>query len=645
MKLSVIIVNYKVKHFLEVCLDSVFKACKGLSAEVIVVDNWSQDDSIPYLKSRFPQVHFIANTVNLGFGKANNQAVRVAQGEYILFLNPDTIVAEDTFEKCIAYLDAHQSVGALGPRLIDGKGSFAPDAKKSFPTLSVAIFKTLGLHKLFPKNAYLNRYYAAHINEWETAQVEALSGCCMFVRASIIPSIGGAFDESFFMYCEDVDLNYRINKGGYLNMYFPEATVLHFKGESTKKLSYQYVKVFNDALITFVKKHYSAANAGLFIGFIKFGIALRGAIGFATNWLKKYKLALVDFIVLFCTLSLLTSFWVEHIKNINKVSSKFINYTYPAYLLIWMGALYFNGVYNKLYKPLRVVRAMFVGSILCLAYYGLLPADLRYSRALILLSGMTGGLLLLAAHELVHRLGIVPLTYAGSISAKAVVFSNHDDYVAIQQKWKGLAWAPQLCGHVQDDPYTLATPSSQFKQLVQATSSNEVVFVSEALTYAQLFEWMRVLGPKYNYKIHISNSNYFIGSNQSELAGDSLQLDPVYALADPDQQRNKRLIDIAISLLILASLPILALFKYTLDKKAAACLLVLKGKATWVGYCSTAFLDAQLPRLAPSIMAAYRYQTDFVPNESLAQQFNKDYALHYHAWTDIKLVMHNLRFI
>lgn len=645
MKLSVIIVNYKVKHFLEVCLDSVFKASKHISTEVIVVDNWSQDDSIPYLKSRFPSVHFIANTVNLGFGKANNQAVRIAQGEYILFLNPDTIVAEDTFDKCIAYLDAHQGVGALGPRLIDGKGKFAPDAKKSFPTLSVAVFKTLGLHKLFPKNAYLNRYYAAHINEWETAQVEVLSGCCMFVRASILPSIGGAFDESFFMYCEDVDLNYRINKGGYLNMYYPEATVLHFKGESTKKLSYQYVKVFNDALITFVKKHYSAANASLFIGFIKLGIALRGALGFATNWLKKYKLALVDFIVLFCTLSFLTSFWVEHIKNINIVSSKFINYTYPAYLLIWMGALYFNGVYNKLYKPMRVVRAMFIGSILCLAYYGLLPADLRYSRALIVLSGMTGGLLLLAAHELVHRLGIIPLTYAGSISAKAVVFGNTDSYLEIQQKWKGLTWAPQLCGHVQDDPYTLATPSSHFKQLLQATSSNEVVFVSDALSYSQLFEWMRILGPKYNYKIHISNSQYFIGSNQSELAGDSLQMDPIYALSDPDQLRNKRMIDLLISIGVLMSLPILAILKFSLDKKAQASLAVLKGKATWVGYCATIKPDPQLPLLVPGIVAAYHYQADFVPSEPLAQQLNKDYALHYHAWTDIKLVLHNLRFI
>ncbi|MFM6945137.1 MAG: glycosyltransferase family 2 protein [Bacteroidota bacterium] len=645
MKLSVIIVNYKVKHFLEVCLDSVFKASKHISTEVIVVDNWSQDDSIPYLKSRFPSVHFIANTVNLGFGKANNQAVRIAQGEYILFLNPDTIVAEDTFDKCIAYLDAHQGVGALGPRLIDGKGKFAPDAKKSFPTLSVAVFKTLGLHKLFPKNAYLNRYYAAHINEWETAQVEVLSGCCMFVRASILPSIGGAFDESFFMYCEDVDLNYRINKGGYLNMYYPEATVLHFKGESTKKLSYQYVKVFNDALITFVKKHYSAANASLFISFIKLGIALRGALGFATNWLKKYKLALVDFIVLFCTLSFLTSFWVEHIKNINIVSSKFINYTYPAYLLIWMGALYFNGVYNKLYKPMRVVRAMFIGSILCLAYYGLLPADLRYSRALIVLSGMTGGLLLLAAHELVHRLGIIPLTYAGSISAKAVVFGNTDSYLEIQQKWKGLTWAPQLCGHVQDDPYTLATPSSHFKQLLQATSSNEVVFVSDALSYSQLFEWMRILGPKYNYKIHISNSQYFIGSNQSELAGDSLQMDPIYALSDPDQLRNKRMIDLLISIGVLMSLPILAILKFSLDKKAQASLAVLKGKATWVGYCATIKPDPQLPLLVPGIVAAYHYQADFVPSEPLAQQLNKDYALHYHAWTDIKLVLHNLRFI
>lgn len=645
MKLSVIIVNYKVKHFLEVCLDSVFKACMGINAEVIVVDNWSQDDSIPYLKSRFPLVHFIANTVNLGFGKANNQAVRVAQGEYILFLNPDTIVAEDTFAKCIAYLDAHQGVGALGPRLIDGKGKFAPDAKKSFPTLSVAIFKTLGLHKLFPKNAYLNRYYAAHINEWETAQVEALSGCCMFVRTSILPNISGAFDESFFMYCEDVDLNYRINKAGYLNMYFPEATVLHFKGESTKKLSYQYVKVFNDALITFVKKHYSAANAGLFIGFIKLGIALRGAIGFATNWLKKYKLALVDFIVLFCTLSFLTSFWVEHIKNINVVSNKFINYTYPAYLLIWMGALYFNGGYNKLYKPMRVVRAMFIGTILCLAYYGLLPADLRYSRALIVLSGMTGGLLLLAAHELVHRLGIVPLIYAGSISAKAVVFGNTDSYIEIQQKWKGLSWAPQLCGHVQDDPYALALPSAQLKQLLQATNSNEVVFVNDALSYSQLFEWMRILGPKYNYKIHISNSNYFIGSNQSELAGDSLEIDPIYALSDPDQLRNKRMIDLLISIGVLMSLPILAILKFSLDKKAKASLAVLKGKATWVGYCATMKPYPQLPKLVPGIVAAYHYQTDFVPNEALAQQLNKDYALHYHAWTDIKLVLHNLRFI
>ena len=467
----------------------------------------------------------------------------------------------------------------------------------------------------------------------------------MFVRASILPNISGAFDESFFMYCEDVDLNYRINKAGYLNMYFPEATVLHFKGESTKKLSYQYVKVFNDALITFVKKHYSAANAGLFIGFIKLGIALRGAIGFATNWLKKYKLALVDFIVLFCTLSFLTSFWVEHIKNINVVSSKFINYTYPAYLLIWMGALYFNGGYNKLYKPMRVVRAMFIGTILCLAYYGLLPADLRYSRALIVLSGMTGGLLLLAAHELVHRLGIVPLIYAGSISAKAVVFGNTDSYIEIQQKWKGLSWAHQLCGHVQDDPYALALPSAQLKQLLQATNSNEVVFVNDALSYSQLFEWMRILGPKYNYKIHISNSNYFIGSNQSELAGDSLQIDPIYALSDPDQLRNKRMIDLLISIGVLMSLPILAILKFSLDKKAKASLAVLKGKATWVGYCATMKPDPQLPKLVPGIVAAYHYQTDFVPNEALAQQLNKDYALHYHAWTDIKLVLHNLRFI
>ena len=191
MKLSVIIVNYNVKYFLEVCLNSLFRAVNGIEAEVIVVDNNSSDSSCRLIKEQFPSVILIENNDNKGFSKANNQGVAIAKGEYILFLNPDTVMPEDFFLKTLGYMDAHPEAGALGPRLIDGKGQFAPDAKKSFPTLSVALYKTIGINKLFPRSAYFNKYYAVNVGERETAAVDVLSGCCMMVRKAAMDKAGG----------------------------------------------------------------------------------------------------------------------------------------------------------------------------------------------------------------------------------------------------------------------------------------------------------------------------------------------------------------------------------------------------------------------------------------------------------------------
>jgi len=187
MKLSVIIVNYNVKYFLEVCLHSVLRATEGIAAEVIVVDNNSTDGSMQMVADKFPTVIRIENKHNAGFGKANNQGVEIAKGEYILFLNPDTVMPEDFFGKMLPYMDAHPEVGSIGPKLLDGKGQYAPDGKKSFPSLSVAIFKTTGINKVFSKSPYFNKYYAVHIGENETAAVDVLSGCCMLVRSNILP--------------------------------------------------------------------------------------------------------------------------------------------------------------------------------------------------------------------------------------------------------------------------------------------------------------------------------------------------------------------------------------------------------------------------------------------------------------------------
>ena len=363
MKVSVIIVNYNVKYFLEVCLHSVQRALRETEGEIIVVDNNSQDGSPAFLREKFPEVVLIENKDNKGFSKANNQGVAIAKGEYILFLNPDTVLPEDFFTKTLEYVNTHPEVGGIGPRLIDGKGVYAPDAKKSFPTLSVALFKATGINKLFPKSPYFNKYYAVDVAEHETAAVESLSGCCMMMRRTAIDKAGGAFDEDYFMYFEDGDLCYRIRKAGYTNIYFPETTVIHYKGESTRKTTLSYVKVFNEAFAIFARKHYGKQNARLFILFINLGIILRALLSVVKTLLKVLRMPLFDAIILLLTLYVVKEFWVGEVKNINEIPFRSVYLTFPAYIGIWILSLFLNGAYDQPYRGLRVVRGMLIGTI------------------------------------------------------------------------------------------------------------------------------------------------------------------------------------------------------------------------------------------------------------------------------------------
>jgi len=235
MKLSVIIVNYNVKHFLEQCLYSVQKAAKKISTEIIVVDNHSADGSVQMLANKFPTIKLIANNKNLGFSAANNIGIRQSSGKYILLLNPDTIVEEETFKKVVDFMDAHPNTGALGVKMIDGKGRFLPESKRGLPLPSVAFFKIFGLSKLFPKSKRFNHYHLGYLDPDKIHEIEVISGAFMLLRKTVLEKIG-LLDETFFMYGEDIDLSYRIIQAGYKNIYFPETTIIHYKGESTKKV-------------------------------------------------------------------------------------------------------------------------------------------------------------------------------------------------------------------------------------------------------------------------------------------------------------------------------------------------------------------------------------------------------------------------
>lgn len=275
LTLDIVIVSYNVRYQLEQCLRSVERASQGLDLNIWVVDNASSDETEPYLKERFPYVHFIANKENAGFSRANNQAIRLGKGSYVLLLNPDTIVGEDVLRGCLQFLEEHPEVGATGVRMLQPNGSFAPESRRGLPTPFTSFCKMTGLSTLFPKSRFFGRYYMRYLNTEEPSRIEVISGAFCMVRREAIERIG-LLDEDFFMYGEDIDLSYRLLQAGWQNYYLPY-TILHYKGESTVKSSFRYVHVFYNAMLIFFNKHYS--NRYRFLGFfIKVAVYVRALL-------------------------------------------------------------------------------------------------------------------------------------------------------------------------------------------------------------------------------------------------------------------------------------------------------------------------------------------------------------------------------
>lgn len=286
MKLTVVIVSYNVKHYLVQCLDSVMRATRDIDAEVFVVDNVSPDDSIAYAKGFFPQVHYIQNTENVGFAKANNQAINASTGEYVLLLNPDTIVAEETIKAGVDFLDKHPEAGATGTRMLNRNGSFAFESRRGIPTPITAFYKMLGLCRLFPRNHHFGHYYMRYLDEEKSAQIEVMSGAYMLLRRSALETVG-LLSEDYFMYGEDIDLSYQLLTHGYENWYQPEV-MLHYKGESTNKDSLKYVHAFYNAMIIFFNKYFVKKYwYGMLL--IHAAVILKGILEFFKQKSLKYK--------------------------------------------------------------------------------------------------------------------------------------------------------------------------------------------------------------------------------------------------------------------------------------------------------------------------------------------------------------------
>lgn len=283
-RVTTVIVNYRLKYFLEQTLLSVREAYTKIPGHTIVIDNNSGDDSIDFLKERFPDVTFICNTENAGFAKANNQGFAIADTDYILVLNPDTIIGENTLKETVEFMDSHNDCAAIGVKMIDGNGNFLPESKRSFPSIWNSFCKLFGLSAIFPKSRLFARYHMRYLHEDETHKVEVLAGAFMLLRTSVVKETGG-FDEDFFMYGEDMDLSYRMASNGRANYYIP-TPIIHYKGECTKTESMNYVKIFYKAMHIFYRKHYPRRSLISKI-FINSAIFMRMCIGAVTSVIIK----------------------------------------------------------------------------------------------------------------------------------------------------------------------------------------------------------------------------------------------------------------------------------------------------------------------------------------------------------------------
>ncbi len=639
MDLSVIIVNYNVKYFLDQCLLSVFRAGESLDMEVFVVDNNSVDGSNDMVCEKYPEVKLIANTENVGFSRANNQAIRQSSGKYVLLLNPDTVLEDDTLTKVVEFMNQNTGAGGLGVKMIDGKGSFLAESKRSLPTPAVAFYKVFGLAALFPKSKIFGRYHLGFLDNCQIHEVEVLSGAFMLLRKETLKKTG-LLDEDFFMYGEDIDLSYRIIKAGFKNYYFPHARIIHYKGESTKKNSVNYVLVFYNAMLIFARKHFTSSNAKVFSILIKFAVYLRAGAAILNRLFRAILKPLLDFLLIFIGYYLIKLLWETHLFHGTPYPDIYLSLVVPGYIVTWLLAVYLSGGYDQPNKIWRVVRGVLAGTLAILVVYALLPANLRFSRALILMSSSWAMVALL-----INR-GFFAFLEKGKNSADglsperiAIIGSKHEStrimnmILAMDSERE-----VKIVSLEKESGEKIVGTILQINEIIEVHKITEIIFCAASLSSQRIIDLMSELkNRRLNFKIAPPESLYIVGSNSIDDFGNMFAVS-VNAIDKPYSKRKKRLFDLAASVMVAASLPVtLFVVKSPLGLFRNLFFITL-GTKSWVGYQNQE-IGAKLPYLKPSVL----FPSDAIKSKTLDQKtiqsLNNLYARDYKIENDFNILI------
>lgn len=641
MELSVIIVNYNVKHFLEQCLHSVQKAAGKLDVEIFVVDNNSVDGSSQLVKEKFPGIFLIENKQNLGFAKANNQAVRQAKGRYILLLNPDTVVEEDTFRKVIAFMDEHPEAGGLGVKMIDGKGNFLPESKRGLPTPRVAFSHMSGLSRLFPRSKSLGKYHMTYLDKDSIHEVDVLAGAFMLLRKEVLDTVG-LLDETFFMYGEDIDLSYRITKAGFRNYYFPETTIIHYKGESTKKGSLNYVKVFYHAMIIFAQKHFSGGKAGSLSLLIHLAIYFRAFLSVIRRLFDRLFVPLLDALFIFSGFLFLTPLWENFRYEPGYYPPGFLKIVVPVYIIFWVLAIFFSGGYKKPVRLLNVARGVLWGTVSILLVYSLVDEQYRFSRALILLGSVWAAVILILYRLGFHALKIKSFGLAIQKTKKIAIAGHPAEARRVKELLQQTRIQSEFAGFIALDPADNGEQYigsiDQLNEIVRINRIDEIVFCSQSISSAEIIRAMlQLTSLDIDFKIAPPESVSIIGSNSIHTAGD-LYVVHVNTLSKPSNRMKKRWFDAVTAFFFLFFSPLLIWCFKRKTRFMRNAFHVFTGKKTWVGYIAEGAATGKLPPLKPGILSPAD-MFEHLPAEPAKKQLNILYARDYNVLTDAEILL------
>ena len=577
IRISVCIVSYNVRDFLIQALHSIKRACTDITHEILVVDNASVDGTVQELERVFPDITVIANQRNTGFSVANNMALRRAKGEYIVLINPDTIVQEDTFQKLLDFMDKMQDAGAVTSKILNPDGSFSIDSRHSIPTPMTAFWKLLGLSRLFPKSKIFGRYNLTYLDQNETYCVDAISGSFMFIRRKAFEQVG-FLDESYFMYCEDVDYCYRITKSGWKIYYYPKTSIVHYKGESTKKNNLDYVITFNKSLYVFYTKHFHRKYLYPFKFLILIGVILRGIFVYIRNFISSNYPLIIDILVLNVIL------YITFIVRFELKSGFSFRDFYSHYIsvniltsIVFLSAAYFTDLHPRLkFSFIKVFKANFYTFFIISALTFFLN-QFAFSRLVVIIAAFFSILAMMAWRYVWRKSG------KGSTSTLSKTIFKHRIILVgtdmntrelINKIRQNVNAGIELVGLVSlnDEDVgktigqvTVVSKIDTLREYARMEKIDQIIFSSHDIPYEVIFRTMSMMkDEKIEFKIIAADLDVIIGKSTVERFIDYPLVEIDYAYGKTFNRVIKRLFDFALSsLIVIPLLPVAALVKLT----------------------------------------------------------------------------------